>query len=82
MDILVGILLGVLIGFIAVSFYVLGLTHGRKVKEGSTVRLDPLKSIVDVVTLKETRQDKVRKEEAKEFNDKVKQMWEYNGVNK
>lgn len=83
MDIFVGILLGLIIGSIAVCFYVLGLTHGRKGKDGLNVKLEPIKAIVDVVdSVKNIKQEKIDKEASIEFNNKVKQMWEYNGVNK
>jgi hypothetical protein len=70
-------IIGIAFGITSVFFYVLGLSHGRKVEKGLQVKLEPVKSIVHTIEdIKEEREDK---EKSKETNDMLKKLLYYNG---
>lgn len=76
-------LVGTLFGFSGIGFYVLGLSHGRKVRDDKIVKLEPIKAVAKVFDgIEELNQEKIEKEAAKVFNSKIKSMFEYNGVDK
>jgi len=83
METFIGIIVGILFGTTSVFFYVLGLGHGRKVKDGSHVRLEPLKAIIDIPNkIKEIKEDKIAIEKSKENAELLRKMLNYNGVGK
>jgi hypothetical protein len=80
MEILIGISLGLVIAFLSVYFYALGISHGKMVKDGRTVKLEPLKAIVKPI--KERAKEKELKNEEDIFAKQVNEILFYNGERK
>lgn len=80
MEILIGISLGLVISFLSVSFYALGISHGKQVKNGCTVKLDPLKAIVK--PMKDHAEKKETEKKQDEFSKQVNELFAYDGRKK
>jgi hypothetical protein len=78
--IITGILLGLVISFLSVSFYVLGLSHGKQVESGATVKLEPLKAIT--VPMNGSAKAKEDKKQEDDFTKQVNEILFYNGERK
>lgn len=87
MEIIIGISLGLVIAFLSVFCYVLGVTHGRKVQTGCEVKLEPLKAMSR--PLKEHRKHKEEEKEriekkakTDEFTKQINELFAYDGRKK
>lgn len=73
-------LIGIAFGFTSVFFYVLGLSHGRKVEKGLRVKLEPIRAVINAV--EDIRTDKEEKEKAEKATASIMQLLNYNGERK
>lgn len=80
MDILIGILLGVIIGSVAICFYALGLSHGRAVKDGTEVKFEPHRPFVKAVkVVRHVKEKKETEKKQDEFTKQVNELFAYDG---
>lgn len=84
MEIIVGVTLGLVISFLSTGFYALGVRHGKQVKDGCTVNIEPYKAITEQVNSvsKSISDKKERKELSKheqEFSNEINKILSYNG---
>lgn len=77
MEIIIAAAVGLAFGITSVFFYVLGLSHGRKVEKGLQVKLEPVKAVVNAVESVKTEQKD--KAETKKQQEQVMQILNYNG---
>lgn len=77
MEILIGIMLGLFITLIGVFFYCLGISHGRAVKDGATVKLEPVKAITR--KMKQVAKEKETEKKQDEFTLQINELFNYNG---
>lgn len=77
MEILIGITLGLAISFMCVFFYALGAKHATIVKNGGTVKLEPIKAITKKID-NVGKEKKEQKEQDKFFSD-ISQLMNFNG---
>ena len=80
MEIILGMLVGVIFGFSSVFFYLMGIRHQKGIKNGSTVKLEPLKAITE--PLKAKKEAKEQEERNAKFSNQVNELFAYDGRKK
>ena len=83
MEYVLPILAGTGVALICVFFYTLGLTHGIHAKNGTAVKLKPLKAIAEAVTeISEVKEKREQTKEEEKRNNEIREMMAWNGDNK